>query len=358
MAQASPVSIRICHLYPKLLSVAGDRGNLFAVTRRCAWRGIEANVVEADVGDLPDFTEFDLILLHGGQDCEMRVAADDLALKAGSLRAAIEADAVVLAVCAGYQLLGKYYAPTGAEPISGIGVLDAVTEGGSTRFMSHIAVACDLGHGGQHRLVGFENHSGRTYLGPGADPLGLVIAGSGNNGEDGTEGARYRQVYATYLHGPLLPKNPWLTDQLISMALVHRYGDAEWLEALTPLEDNAEAAAHAAAFRLACRPAPRWRTAMTARPWRRRSAGPTGPDVAPSLQTAHPQAAELALQAQAAARQTVATALRADAAAQADAVPQADAVAQADAAPPLEEPADQATGGDEPTDKGMSWTSH
>ncbi len=270
MEHARPISIRICHLYPRLLSVAGDRGNLFAITRRCAWRGIQSSVVEADVGDVPDFTEFDLILLHGGQDCEMRVAARDLGEKAVSLREAIEADAVVLAVCAGYQLLGNCYAPIEAAPITGIGVLDAVTEGGSTRFMSHIAVSCDLGQGGQHRLVGFENHSGRTYLGPGADPLGQVIAGSGNNGEDGTEGARYRQVYATYLHGPLLPKNPWLTDHLISMALLHRYRDTESLDLMTPLEDQAEDAAHAAALRLACRPNGRWRAAMAARPkWTR-----------------------------------------------------------------------------------------
>jgi lipid II isoglutaminyl synthase (glutamine-hydrolysing) len=262
MEHAAP-AIRICHLYPKLFSVAGDRGNLLAIIRRCAWRGIQSNVAEADVGVVPDFTEFDLILLHGGQDTEMRVAARDLGTKAGPLREAIEGGAVVLAVCAGYQLLGKYYAPAGAPPITGIGALDAVTEGGSTRFMSHIAVACDLdqGQGGQHTLVGFENHSGRTYLGPGTAPLGQVIAGSGNNGEDGTEGARYRDVYATYLHGPVLPKNPWLTDHLISRALLHRYGDTGTPDPLVLLEDQTEDDAHAAALRLAARgrPAGRWR---------------------------------------------------------------------------------------------------
>jgi CobQ-like glutamine amidotransferase family enzyme len=267
MERTAPMSIRICHLYPRLLSVAGDRGNLLAVARRCAWRGIEYLVTEAEVGDDPDFTEFDLILLHGGQDCEMKVAARDLEKKAGSLREAIEAGVVVLAVCAGYQLLGKYYAPVGEPPIIGIGALDVVTEGGSTRFMGHIAVACDLGkQGGAHRLVGFENHSGRTYLGPGAEPLGRVIGGSGNNGEDGTEGARYREVYATYLHGPALPKNPWLTDHLISRALLHHYRDARTPDSPAPLPelpeplellelpDKTEAEAHAAALRLACSP--------------------------------------------------------------------------------------------------------
>jgi CobQ-like glutamine amidotransferase family enzyme len=258
MEEAEPVMIRICHLYPRLLSVAGDRGNVLALTRRCAWRGIQSSVAEADVGEVPDFAAFDLILLHGGQDCEMRLAARDLELKADALRKAIETDTVVLAVCAGYQLLARYYSPTDGPQISGLGVLDAVTEGGSTRFMGHIAVTCDTGGGAQRSLVGFENHSGRTYLGPGAAPLGRVIGGSGNNGEDGTEGARYREVYATYLHGPVLPKNPWLTDQLISRALLHRYGDIGTPGSLAALEDEAEDAAHAAALRLACKPARHW----------------------------------------------------------------------------------------------------
>jgi lipid II isoglutaminyl synthase (glutamine-hydrolysing) len=269
MEHAAP-TVRICHLYPQLLSVAGDRGNLLAVTKRCAWRGIRSEVTEADVGAIPDFTEFDLILFHGGQDCEMRVAAGDLGKKAGSLREAIETDTAVLAVCAGYQLLGKYYAPADGAPVTGIGVLDAVTEGGSTRFMRHIAVDCDLGPGSQRCLVGFENHSGRTYLGSGAAPLGRVIAGSGNNGEDGTEGARYREVYATYLHGPVLPKNPWLTDHLIWRALRHRYADTGPLEDLAPLKDQAEDEAHAATLRLARQRAGWWSTAMAIRPgwWR------------------------------------------------------------------------------------------
>lgn len=277
MDHAGPISIRICHLYPRLLSVAGDRGNLFAVTQRCAWRGIQSSVVEADVGELPDLTAFDLILLHGGQDREMRVAAADLEMKAESLHTAVQAGAVVLAVCAGYQLLGKYYAPAGAPPITGIGVLDVATEGGSTRFMSHIAVDCDLGQGRAHRLVGFENHSGRTYLGPGVAPLGRVIAGSGNNGKDGTEGARFREVYATYLHGPVLPKNPWLTDHLISRALRHRYRDVAPQDLLAPLEDQAEAAAHSAALRMARRTTRRWRAALSARPRLARAAGPACP---------------------------------------------------------------------------------
>ena len=257
----APITVRICHLYPRLLSVAGDRGNLFALMQRCTWRGIRYSVTEADVGEVPDLTQSDLILLHGGQDREMTAAARDLSAKAGPLREAIEADAVVLAVCAGYQLLGRYYAPADGPEIPGLGVLDAVTEGGPARFIGHVAVECDLGSGRQRQLTGFENHSGRTYLGSGAKSLGRVLAGAGNNGEDGTEGARYREVYATYLHGPVLPKNPWLADHLLSRALAHRYQD---FDPLVPLTDQVEAQAHAAAFRLARRPAGRWRAAAAA----------------------------------------------------------------------------------------------
>jgi lipid II isoglutaminyl synthase (glutamine-hydrolysing) len=257
----APITVRICYLYPRLLSVAGDRGNLFALVQRCAWRGIGCTVTEADVGVIPDFAQSDLILLHGGQDREMTAAAQDLAVKASPLRDAIEGDAVVLAVCAGYQLLARHYAPPNGPEIPGIGVLDAVTQGGPTRFIGHVAVECDLGSGMPHQLAGFENHSGRTYLGAGAKPLGHVLAGAGNNGEDGTEGARYREVYATYLHGPVLPKNPWLADHLLARALAHRYQD---FGPLPPLTDHTEERAHAAALRLARRPAGRWRAAADA----------------------------------------------------------------------------------------------
>ena len=255
------ITVRICYLYPRLLSVAGDRGNLFALMQRCAWRGIECSVTEADAGVVPDFSQADLILLHGGQDREMTAAARDLAAKASPLREAIESDAVVLAVCAGYQLLGHHYAPADGPPIQGLGVLNVVTEAGPTRFIGHVAVQCDMGAGRQHQLAGFENHSGRTYLGNDAKPLGHVLAGAGNNGEDGTEGARYRDVYATYLHGPVLPKNPWLADHLLSRALAHHYQD---FGPLPPLRDQTEAQAHAAALRLAVRPAGRWRAAADA----------------------------------------------------------------------------------------------
>ncbi len=250
----SPPTVRICHLYPRLLSVAGDRGNLFAIMQRCAWRGISTAVTEADAGEVPDFSQSDLILLHGAQDREMTEAARDITAKAGPLTSAIEDGVVVLAVCAGYQLLGNYYAPADGPTLHGLGVLDVATEGGPQRFIGHAAVECNLGDGQPHQLTGFENHSGRTYLGERAEPLGRMVAGGGNNGEDGTEGARYKDVYATYLHGPLLPKNPWLTDHLIGRALSHRYRD---VGPLAPLPDHEEARAHAAALRLAQAPHPK-----------------------------------------------------------------------------------------------------
>lgn len=259
MAQV-PV-VRVCYLYPRLLSVAGDRGNLFALLQRCAWRGIEYEVTEADVDEVPDFAAADIVLLHGGQDREMTAAARDMAAKAGPLREAIDDDTVVLAVCAGYQLLSHYYAPVSGPPIQGIGVLDAITEGGQKRFIGHVAVECNLSPGLRHQLAGFENHSGRTWLGKSAQPLGRVLAGGGNNGEDGTEGARYREVYATYLHGPVLPKNPWLADHLLSRALARRYPD---FGPLSPLPDYTERKAQAAALRLARNQASGWRAAAAA----------------------------------------------------------------------------------------------
>lgn len=260
-----PMTLRICHLYPTLLSVAGDRGNLFSLQRRCEWRGLRTDVTEVGVGQSADFTRYDLILFHGGQDKEMDVAARDLEGKAASLRDAVESDVVVLAVCAGYQLLGHYYQPYRGPRLEGVGALDLRTEGGNVRFMNHLAAECSFTPGGPKTLVGFENHSGRTYLGARAQLLGKVIAGSGNNGEDGGEGARYRQVFGTYLHGPVLPKNPWLTDHLILQGLRHRYGD---VAPLPVLPDGAEERAHQAALKMAMRNRGKI-TALEATSWQR-----------------------------------------------------------------------------------------
>lgn len=231
--------LRIAHLYPSLLNVAGDGGNLTALVRRCAWRGIATEAVDVGLGSEPDFTGFDIVLFHGGQDVEMGVVAADLPRKAPSLRAAADAGVVVFAVCAGLQLLGHRYLPSSGPTMEGAGLLDLETRGGSRRFMQHAACEVTLG-GATETVVGFENHSGITELGTGCRPFGRVVAGAGNNGRDGGEGAIRDNVIATYLHGPVLPKNPWLADTLLRLALERRGSPA----VLAPLDDALERRNH------------------------------------------------------------------------------------------------------------------
>jgi CobQ-like glutamine amidotransferase family enzyme len=256
--------LKIGHLYPTLMSVAADRGNLFSIERRCKWRGIGTEVEQIFVKQTPDFTTYDLILFHGGADREMELASRDIQAKAPSLQEAAESNTVFLSVCAGYQLLGHYYKPFQGPELKGVGILDMHTQGGGTRFMTHMALECDLQDSGKQIMVGYENHSGRTYLGERAKPLGKVLAGWGNNGKDNFEGATYKNVFGTYLHGPLLPKNPWFTDLLIQRALERRYGKIE----LAPLDDVLENAAHDAALKLA-QDFKGTVSAIDATPWRR-----------------------------------------------------------------------------------------
>ncbi len=245
--QDTGMVLKIGHLYPTLMSVAADRGNLFSIEKRCKWRGIATKVEQIFVKQTPDFTAYDLILFHGGADREMEIASKDIQAKAPSLREAAESGNVFLSVCAGYQLLGHYYKPYQGPELKGAGLFDLHTEGGRTRFMTHMALECTFPETGTKVLVGYENHSGRTYLGSKTQPLGKVLAGWGNNGKDSVEGAMYKNVFGTYLHGPLLPKNPWFTDLLIQRALERRYGKVE----LLPLDDATENAAHDAALKLA-----------------------------------------------------------------------------------------------------------
>jgi CobQ-like glutamine amidotransferase family enzyme len=263
-------TLRIAHLYPSLLNVAGDGGNVTAIVQRCAWRGIRTEVVPVELGDTPDFTTFDLVLFHGGQDVEMQVAAADLGFKAPSLREAADQGVVIFAVCAGLQLLGHRYVPSAGEPMQGAAILDLETHGGAQRFMQHAAVEVTL-DGETGTVVGFENHSGLTKLGPGARPFGSVVAGAGNNGQDGTEGAVRDHVYATYLHGPVLPKNPWLTDQLIRIALERAVGHSV---SLAPLEDGLESRAHDVALAKARRNRGRFTALTPARLVRDRNSSP------------------------------------------------------------------------------------
>jgi lipid II isoglutaminyl synthase (glutamine-hydrolysing) len=233
--------LRVCALYPDLMNIYADRGNLLVLERRCRWRGIDFSVKASGLGDRLDPDAADLFYLGGGQDREQKLCALDLAeIKRDALRAASGRGAVILAVCGGYQLLGHSY-ELGDERLPGVGLVDLVTvRSDAPRLIGNVAIEVELEPGTRRVLAGFENHGGRTRLGAGETPLGRVLKGHGNNGEDGHEGVRRGNVIGTYLHGPLLPKNVWFADWLIQTAL-----DRD--EALEPLEDRLEAAAHAEA---------------------------------------------------------------------------------------------------------------
>lgn len=234
--------LHIGYLYPEQMNMYGDRGNVIAIAQRARWRGLEVQIHEIDIGDAVDPDEMDLLFGGGGQDREQQLIGEDFErLKGPALAKAIEAGVPMLAVCGTYQLLGKYYLTAEGERIPGLGILNAWTEAGSRRMIGNVVIETHL-FGKAQTLVGFENHSGRTYLGEGAGPLGRVLRGNGNDGASGYEGAVYRNLVGTYLHGSLLPKNPWLTDWLIGRALERRYGSAD----LDPLDDTFELAAHQA----------------------------------------------------------------------------------------------------------------
>jgi CobQ-like glutamine amidotransferase family enzyme len=241
------MDVRLCHLYPDLLNLYGDRGNIATLVQRARWRGLDVRVIEARLGDPIDPAASDLFFIGGGEDRQQRLAAPDLReVKGAALRDAAADGAVVLAVCGGYQLLGHAYRPADGPELEGLGLLDLHTVHpgpGARRLIGNVVIR-DPASG--QLLVGFENHGGRTHLGPGAAPLGTVVAGFGNNGEDRTEGAVAGSVYGTYLHGPLLPKNAWFADRLIALALRRRHGEVT----LAPLPDaEEERAAVAAAAR-------------------------------------------------------------------------------------------------------------
>ncbi len=253
--------LRVCALYGERLNIYADRGNLAILRQRCAWRGIGWRLRRVTVGDELAPGEDDLLYLGGGQDADQRRCADDLVTKAAALRGAAERGAVVLGVCGGYQLLGHGYdTPEGSMP--GIGLLDVTTSATTAdRLVGYASVEVDLGTG-PRLLAGFENHRGRTSLGVGASPLGRVVHGFGNNGDDGTEGAVHGTVVGTYLHGPLLATNAWFADWLIATAL--------GLSDLAPLDDSFEQRAHDdAARRAASDPGPAPPPPRRPRRWRR-----------------------------------------------------------------------------------------
>jgi lipid II isoglutaminyl synthase (glutamine-hydrolysing) len=229
-------------LYGDKMNIYGDRGNVIALSQRARWRGTDVDVRNIGIGE-PIPTDIDCFFWGGGQDQEQVAVANDLkGAKGEALRHAVEDGAALLAVCGGYQLMGHEYRPHDAEPLPGISIFDAVSVAGPERFIGNVVVETRWGE-----LVGFENHSGLTTLGPGLEPMGRVRVGHGNNGRDGTEGAISRHAVGCYLHGSLLPKNPLLTDWLIARALERRYGHVD----LEPLPDEIESAAHASAVKRA-----------------------------------------------------------------------------------------------------------
>ncbi|MBR1496878.1 MAG: glutamine amidotransferase [Oscillospiraceae bacterium] len=234
------MELRICHLYPDVLNLYGDRGNILCLRRRLEWRGIGVSVDTRPIGSPAALGGFDLIFIGGGQDFEQEALLDDLHRgRDAEIRAAVDDGAAVLAICGGYQMLGNYYETHDGRRCDFVGAIDFYTVGGEKRMIGNYLFQCGTVSGGSV-VVGFENHSGRTYLGAGVNPLGTVLAGFGNNGEDGTEGVRWKNVFGSYSHGPLLPKNPSLCDMILETALARKYGAV----LLEPLPDMAEKNAH------------------------------------------------------------------------------------------------------------------
>jgi hypothetical protein len=238
------VRIVVGHLYPDYLNIYADRGNIAVLTRRAALRGHELDVRAIGVGDEIDPSAHDLLYVGGGQDREQALVARDLATKRDRVLEAADAGSAILAVCGGYQLLGRFYRFANGEELPGVGLFPLHTIAGERRMIGDILLECDL-DGSRRTIAGFENHAGRTYLDEGAAPLGRVVAGFGNDGSSGYEGCRVGRALGTYLHGPLLPRNPWLADWLLAQAIAHRSGGDP--PALDPLDDALEHAAHAVA---------------------------------------------------------------------------------------------------------------
>jgi len=254
---ASSIILNICHLYPDLMDTYGDKGNITTIQKRCLWRGINTKITSISVDDPLDPEKFDIYFFGGGQDRAQFIVGKDLQKKAKGLKGAIENGAVLLSICGGYQLLQKYFKTKEGEMIRGISLFDAYTVGSRNRMIQNLLVEINpelqtkiksIYQNTKYQildtyLVGFENHSGKTYLGKNVKPLGRVLVGSGNNGEDKSEGAVYKNAFGCYLHGSLLPKNPHFADFLISKALERRYGIVK----LKALDDYIELEAYKSA---------------------------------------------------------------------------------------------------------------
>ncbi|WP_302639236.1 type 1 glutamine amidotransferase [Agathobaculum sp.] len=235
------MELNICHLYPDILNLYGDRGNIITMKRRLEDRGIKVNIDECSIGQPLNADKYDIFFIGGGQDFEQEVLLRDLSSgKAQDIRTAVEEEKTFLAICGGYQMLGEYYKTWDGVQLDFIGAIGVHTIGAKERMIGNYMFRTTP-ESGDTVVVGFENHSGKTYLSEQVAPLGMMLSGNGNNGEDKTEGARYKNVFGTYSHGSLLPKNPVLCDFILQTALNHRYDGAE---PLAPLDDTLELNAH------------------------------------------------------------------------------------------------------------------
>ncbi len=234
------MELKICHLYPDVLNLYGDGGNILCLQKRLQWRGISSKVDRVLIGERLSLSGYDLLFIGGGQDFEQEVLLPDLKNgKIPEIKAAINDGICILAICGGYQMLGQYYETYDGVRCDFTGALDLYTVGSKTRMIGNTVYRCSS-ESGDFTLVGFENHSGKTWLGSSLEPLASVLVGYGNNVEDGTEGVGCKNVFGSYSHGPLLPKNPKFSDLLLKTALERKYGHAD----LTPLEDVSEQYAH------------------------------------------------------------------------------------------------------------------
>lgn len=239
------MKLKIGHLYPNQMNLYGDKGNIIALQKRAQWHGLDAEVIPLCEGDTFLKNDFDVLFFGGGQDREQKIIAEDLLkIKKNSIYDAVHNGVVVLAICGGYQLLGESFKISEREILQGIGIFDTWTVAGNKRLIGNVAVQTELF---SRTLVGFENHSGQTFLRPSAKALGTVLAGFGNNGEDNQEGCMTHNVFGTYLHGALLPKNPTFTDHLLKLALMRREESWKW----QPIESELENQAHAIAEKIA-----------------------------------------------------------------------------------------------------------
>ena len=237
----SALTLKVAHLYPELLNLYGDSGNILVLNKRMGWRNILPQIEEVHVDDTPGFADVDIAFIGGGSDREQRIVCDRLLREKAELKSFVEDGGVLLAVCGGYQLLGSSYT-MGDETVEGLGLVDLYTDRGTPRLIGNIAVESRIS---PQPIVGYENHGGRTHLGPGVEALGKVVFGHGNDGASGEEGCLYKNVVGTYVHGPLLPKNPGVADYVIARALERKYGEAN----LMRLEDQVELAANEVMYR-------------------------------------------------------------------------------------------------------------